>query len=93
VRSELLTLLEKGHKQVKLSREELEKLACWIDLLVPYCGAYIEANAWTETEMKTYERFAEKRRQMEEIEQDNLRALLGRNAPSSGPQPVPMRMW
>jgi len=92
VRSQLLTLLEKGHKQESLSREELEKLACWIDLLVPYCGSYIEANAWTETEMKRYEHFAEKRRQMEEIEQDNFRALLGRNAPSRGPRPGPMRM-
>jgi hypothetical protein len=91
VRSELLTLLEKGHKQVKLSRQELEMLACWIDLLVPYCGSYIEANAWTETEMKSYEHFAEKRRQMEEIEQDNLRALLGRNAPARSPRPGPMR--
>jgi hypothetical protein len=91
VHSQLLTLLEKGHKQERLSREELEKLACWIDLLVPYCGTYIEANAWTETEMKTYERFAEKRRQMEEIELDNLRALLGRNAPSRRPPPGPMR--
>ena len=46
-RSELLTLLEKGHKGVKLSREELDKIACWMDLLVPYCGNYREANAWT----------------------------------------------
>ena len=52
-RSELLTLLEKGHQGVKLSREELDKLACWIDLLVPYCGDYREANAWTEEEMKS----------------------------------------
>ena len=91
MRSQLLTLLERGHKQVKVSPEELEKLACWIDLLVPYCGSYIEANAWTESEMKRYEHFAEKRRQMEEIEQDNLRALLGRNAPARGPRPGPMR--
>ena len=91
VRSQLLTLLEQGHKGVKLSREDLEKLACWIDLLVPYCGSYLEANAWTQAELKTYQHFAEKRRQMEEIEQDNLRALLGRNAPTRGPRPGPMR--
>jgi hypothetical protein len=91
VRSQLLALLDKGHKQEKLSPEELEKLACWIDLLVPYCGSYTEANAWTETEMKTYEHFAEKRRQMEEIEQDNIRALLGRNSRTRGARPGPMR--
>jgi len=90
--SQLLSLLENGHKDLKLSREELDKLACWIDLLVPYCGTYIEANAWTETEMKKYEHFAEKRRQMQEIEQDNIRALLGRNAPAGGPRPAYMHM-
>ena len=83
-KSELLSLLEKGHKEVKLSREELEKIACWIDLLVPYCGNYIEANAWTEAEMKRYERFSEKRRQMEVIDQDSIRALLGLKDSVSG---------
>jgi hypothetical protein len=32
----------------ELSREELDKLAAWIDLVVPFCGDYVEANAWTE---------------------------------------------
>ncbi len=44
--SDLLVLLEAGHHGVKLSREELDKFACWIDLFVPYCGDYFEANAW-----------------------------------------------
>jgi len=80
-RSGLLTLLDQGHQGVKLSREELDKIACWIDLLVPYCGDYREANAWTEKEMKKYERYAEKRRQMEEAEQQNIDAMLGREEP------------
>ena len=84
-RSELLPLLEKGHKGVKLTREELDKIACWIDLLVPYCGDYREANAWTEEEMKKHERYAEKRRQMEEVVQQNIDALLGKSGPSRGP--------
>jgi hypothetical protein len=86
-RSELMTLLEKGHQGVKLSREELEKIACWIDLLVPYCGDYREANAWTEEEMKKHERYAEKRRQEEEVEQQNIDAMLGskERARSRGP--------
>jgi len=85
--SELLTMLEQGHQGVKLSREELDKLACWIDLLVPYCGDYREANAWTAEEMKKHERYAEKRRQMEEAEQQNIDAMLGRNEPARGPGP------
>jgi hypothetical protein len=93
-RSELLTMLEKGHQGVKLSREEMDKIACWIDLLVPYCGDYREANAWTEQEMKKHERYAEKRRQMEEIEQQNIDAMLGHNEPPRGPRlggPMMMR--
>jgi len=82
-RSALLPLLETGHKEVRLSQEELDKIACWIDLAVPYCGSYIEANAWTEAEMKRYERFAEKRRQMEVIDQESIRALLGLKDPSN----------
>jgi hypothetical protein len=83
-RSELFTMLEEGHEGVKLSREELEKIACWLDLLVPYCGDYREANAWTEEEMKKHERYAEKRRQMEEVEQQNIDAMLGRKEPVRG---------
>ncbi len=53
-RSGLMTLLETGHKGVKLSREDLEKIACWIDLLVPYCGDYTEANTWGDEGMARY---------------------------------------
>ena len=34
--------------------------------------------------MKQYERYAEKRRQMEEVEQQNIDAMLGRNEPARG---------
>ena len=81
--SQLLTLLEKGHRGVKLSREELEKIACWIDLVVPYCGDFLEANAWTQEEMAVFERYSAKRRRMEELEQANIRELLARPRPIS----------
>jgi hypothetical protein len=93
-RSELFAMLAKGHQGAKLSREELDKIACWIDLLVPYCGDYREANAWTEEEMKKHERYAEKRRQMEEVEQQNIDAMLGSKEPArrNGPgRPMSMR--
>jgi len=76
VHSGLTTLLEGEHKGVKLSREELRMIACWIDLLVPYCGDYLEANAWSEDELNKYEHFAAKRRRMEELEQHNIRELV-----------------
>ena len=76
-RSGLLPLLEAGHDGVRLSREELDKLACWIDLFVPYCGDYTEANAWTAEETEKYHRYLDKRKHMEEIERQNIEALMG----------------
>ena len=77
-RSALFPLLAQDHYGVRLSREEWDKLACWIDLLVPYCGDYTEANAWTEAERRTYERFADKRRRMEALEQEQIEAWQSR---------------
>ena len=36
--TELMQMLQKGHKNVKLDRESLEKLACWIDFNAPFHG-------------------------------------------------------
>jgi hypothetical protein len=59
----LIALLEAGHEEIRLSREEMDKLACWIDLAIPYCGDYAEANLWTETNKQDYKsRVAERRR-------------------------------
>lgn len=74
--SRMMAMLEQGHHDVKLSREELEKLACWIDLLVPYCGDYTEAHAWSDEEVRKYDHFLEKRRRMEAIERENIAALI-----------------
>jgi len=67
-RSELLPLLEAQHYGVQLSNEDLDKLACWIDLFVPYCGDYFEANAWTAEETDKYLHFLAKRKQFEALE-------------------------
>jgi hypothetical protein len=75
-RSELLSLLGQGHYGVSLGREELDKLACWIDLYVPFCGDYTEANTWTEQEMEKYQRYLAKRKSMENLERQNIAELL-----------------
>jgi hypothetical protein len=75
VSSRLMKLLEEGHRGVMLSREELEKFACWIDLLVPYCGDYFEANAWRDEDMRKYRGFLGKRQRMEEMERRNVEGL------------------
>jgi len=64
--SRLLRLLVAGHYDARLSREELDKLACWIDLVIPFGGDYYEAHAWTPEELARYEHFAAKRRQVAE---------------------------
>ncbi len=74
--SRLMTMLEEGHHDVRLSREETEKLACWIDLLVPYCGDYTEAHAWSDEEVAKYDHFLQKRRRMEAVERENIRGMV-----------------
>ncbi|MFZ2640545.1 MAG: hypothetical protein WA117_06120 [Verrucomicrobiia bacterium] len=75
-KSELLTLLERGHHGVTLSREEMEKLCAWIDLFVPFCGDYKEAHAWTEQELARYDHYYEKRRRMEAVERANIEEFI-----------------
>ncbi len=75
-KSKLFDVLEKGHFDTRLSREELDKIACWIDLGVPYCGDYTEANTWNEGETAKYARFQKKRDRMEKMENRNIEALI-----------------
>jgi len=86
-KSELPRLIEKGHYEVKLSREETEKIACWIDLLVPFCGDYTEANAWDDAEKKKYAYFQLKRDRMAAMERRNIEALLAAQAGEAAAPP------
>ena len=85
--SELMTLLDEGHEGVLLSGEELEKIACWIDLLVPYCGDYTEAAVWSKQDRESYAHFAERRRQAERQESANINALIDYQATGHHPGP------
>ncbi|MDP6636885.1 MAG: hypothetical protein QGG42_18450 [Phycisphaerae bacterium] len=76
--SKLMTILKKGHGKTKLSTEELEKIACWIDLLVPYCGDYMEANSWDAKGIAKYKHFQKKRDDMAAIELQNVKILADR---------------
>jgi len=76
-RSGLIAMLAAGHKGVKLSRQEMDKLCCWIDLLVPYCVDYTEANAWNRAEKQKYARYLAKRRRMTAWDRANIEAMLG----------------
>lgn len=67
-KSGLITLLEKGHKGTRLNREEMDKIACWIDLQVPFCGDYFEANSWTEDEAKKWQAEEDKAKRLAAVE-------------------------
>jgi hypothetical protein len=91
-KSELMTMLREGHSKTSLSREELEKIAAWIDLGVPYCGDYLEANAWNQGELDKYMRYQRKREALAEEERRNLEALIEKRTgtPFSMPAATPL---
>ncbi|MGE5294036.1 MAG: hypothetical protein ACM3VT_04355 [Solirubrobacterales bacterium] len=72
VRSGLLAELAKDHYGIRLMPEELETFACWLDLQVPFCGDYEEANVWNDADKAKYAHFLEKRRRMEELERQGI---------------------
>ena len=82
-RSELITMLEERHEGVQLTQEEMDKIACWIDLCVPFCGDYAEANAWSEEEIEKYDRYVRKRRKMEGIERRNIAEMVSETSERS----------
>lgn len=75
-KSDLIALLDKGHYDVRLSEEENAKLATWIDLTVPYCGDYAEANIWDDEERQKYDTFLQKRKRMEALERKNIAEMV-----------------
>jgi len=71
-RSRLTGLLCANHKGVILSREEHDTFACWIDLGVPFCGDYREANAWSAAEAKGYDEALAKRERLANLERKSV---------------------
>ncbi|MGL6195622.1 MAG: hypothetical protein ACRC2T_12460, partial [Thermoguttaceae bacterium] len=75
-KSKLLSQLREGHNDVVLSEHELEILACWIDLQVPFCGSYTESNLWSDRQKAEYDYYMNKRNRMEEFEARNIAGLI-----------------
>jgi hypothetical protein len=61
-KSPLMKYLESDHYGVQLADWEKRTIACWIDILIPFCGSLVQANTWTEAERKEYLYYVEKRR-------------------------------
>lgn len=75
-KSLLMQHLEPAHHDVRVTQAEKERVACWIDLCVPFCGSYTEANQWTAEDKATYLYFEAKRARLAEIEIDNIRKYV-----------------
>ena len=52
--SPLMDYLEPSHYGVQLSHEEKERVACWIDLNVPFAGSWMELNYWNDLNHATH---------------------------------------
>ena len=61
---------------VQVSDDEKRTFACWLDLLVPFCGSYTQHNTWTNAEKAEYNYFQEKRRAYATAELESLRQFL-----------------
>ena len=73
-RSKLIDMLAEGHEGVKLTSAEMDLIACWIDLGVPYAGTYTETMSPEHT--ARYQHFAEKRKRLVMEEARQIEALI-----------------
>ena len=52
--SPLMDYLEPSHYGVRLTPEEKQRVACWIDLNVPFAGSWMELNYWDKLNHATH---------------------------------------
>jgi len=72
--SPLVSMLEKGHKKVKLTQEEMDKISCWIDLALPHSGKWTEG--MTPEDEEIYNRVYRKRLEWEKQEALNIQEYI-----------------
>lgn len=74
--SNLIKRLDDGHGGTKLTKEEIHKVALWIDLLVPQIGDYREANNWSAEDHQYYNYYEKKRDEARREDQENIRKYI-----------------
>jgi hypothetical protein len=72
--SPLIRLLAEGHEGCTLSPQEMQRIACWIDLAVPFSGDYTEA--MDEAHVPTYLHWLDRRERWAEEEVKSMRAFV-----------------
>ncbi len=78
-KSSLMNYLEPTHYGVDVSDVEKRTVACWIDLLIPFCGSYTDANTWSSVDKITYLYYLQKRRVNADIERRDIKTRLGKD--------------
>jgi len=73
VKSPIIAMLRKGHNKVKLSKEELDKMICWIDLAIPYTGNYTEG--MSRHDIAQYNRWLAVQKKFAKQEKESRKAL------------------
>ncbi|MCY2996192.1 MAG: hypothetical protein NTY19_51335 [Planctomycetota bacterium] len=77
--SPLVSLLEKGHEKVQMTREEMDKISCWIDLALPHSGDWTEG--MTPEDKEIYNRAYRKRLESVAQETLNIQAYINEKEP------------
>ncbi|MBQ1455217.1 MAG: hypothetical protein IIZ25_05150 [Thermoguttaceae bacterium] len=72
-KSPIMAYFQPEHYGVQVSDEEKRTFACWIDLAVPFCGTYTDANRWTPAEKEEYLFYLAKRRAFADSERAELK--------------------
>ena len=82
--SRIMEYLEPSHYGVKVSAEEKQLFACWIDLSIPFGGSYAEATTWSPEDRRIAEYHQDKREIFAWLEVNALRAQLNMRPVSLG---------
>jgi len=72
-KSMLVSLLENGHKEVSMTKEEMDKIKCWIDLGVPHFGSYTEGVIGHERDIENAMKL---KQDWEDKEKENIQAYI-----------------
>ncbi|NLY00875.1 MAG: hypothetical protein GXY83_32695 [Rhodopirellula sp.] len=73
--SKVMDYLEPSHYSVQMTDADKRVIACWIDLAVPFCGSYAQANTWSKEQKDRYDYFQKKRVAFAEQEIENIKGL------------------
>jgi len=76
-KSRIMDYFQPAHYGVQVTENEQRTFACWLDLLVPFCGSYTQHNTWTDAEKAEFGYFQAKRRAYAVAELESLRTASG----------------